>query len=278
MAHRSLAGKTVLITGASRGIGRAIGLRAAQDGAKVAILAKTTQPHPKLPGTIGDAAQEMIAAGGQALALRTDLRDEAEVEAAVRTAAAELGGIDVVVNNASVLSLSGLEETTLKMYDRMFAVNARGSFLVTKLALPHLLRAENPHVLNIAPPPNLNPRWFARNAPYTAAKYAMSFWVLGFAEEFRAQGVGFNALWPRTAIATAAVRNLLGGEPMVQRSRRPEIMADAAHAVLTRNARQFTGRFLVDEDVLREEGFGDDEIAAYAVDPDAEPYPDFFLD
>jgi citronellol/citronellal dehydrogenase len=273
-----LAGKTIVVTGASRGIGRAIGLRAARDGANVAILAKTVRPHPKLPGTIDEAAREMEAAGGRALPVKCDIRHDDEIAAAIAATVAEFGGIDIVVNNASVLSLTGLADTTLKMYDRMFAVNARGSFAVTQAALPHLRRAANPHVLNIAPPPSLTPRWFAGNAPYTVAKYAMSFWVLGCAEEFREAGIAFNALWPRTAIATAAVRNLLGGEPMVRRSRRPEIVADAAHAILARDARTCTGNFFVDEDLLRAEGASDADLAAYAVDPTQELCPDFFLD
>jgi citronellol/citronellal dehydrogenase len=273
-----LADKTVVITGASRGIGCAIGVRAARDGANVAILAKTTQPHPKLPGTIHEAAQEMVDAGGRALPLKCDIRHEDEVQEAMAAVVAEFGGIDVVVNNASVLSLTGLAETTLKMYDRMFAVNARGSFAVTQCALPHLRRAPNPHVLNIAPPLSMKAKWFERSAPYTVAKYAMSCWVLGFAEEFRDAGIAFNALWPRTAIATAAVRNLLGGEPMIRRSRRPEIVADAAHAILRRDSRTCTGNFFVDEDVLRSDGASEADLAAYAVDPSQALFPDFFID
>jgi citronellol/citronellal dehydrogenase len=274
----TLAEKTLLITGASRGIGRAIGVRAAQDGANIAVLAKTTRPHPKLPGTIQDAAEEMIAAGGRAIPIKCDIRHENEVAAAVDQVTERFGGIDIVVNNASALALTGLADTTLKMYDRMFGINARGSFLVTKLALPQLREAENPHVLNIAPPLNMKNKWFAGNAPYTVAKYAMSCWVLGFAEEFRGEGIAFNALWPRTAIATAAVRNLLGGEPMVRRSRKPEFVADAARAILIRDSRSCTGNFFVDEDVLRAEGWGDAELETYAIDPSQKLYPDFFLD
>ncbi len=272
----TLAGKTLLITGASRGIGKAIGLRAGRDGAQVVVVAKTTKPHPKLPGTIGTTAEEIEAAGGQALPVKADIRHDEEVAAAVELAVERFGGIDIVVNNASALGLTGLQETTMKMYDRMFAINARGSYLVTKLCLPHLLRAENPHVLNISSPLNMKPRWFAGHAAYTVAKYAMSCWVLGMAAEFREQGIAFNALWPKTTIATAAVRNLLGGEPMVARSRQPAIVADAAQAILSRDSRSCTGNFFIDEDVLREEGVTD--FDQYAVQPGLDLYPDLFLD
>ena len=273
---RSLKNKTVLITGASRGIGKAIGLRAARDGANVVILAKTTTEHAKLPGTIHTAATEMELAGGQALAIKTDIRFEEEVEAAVAAAVERFGGIDVVVNNASAISLTGTLETPMKMYDRMHQINARGSFLMTQKALPHLLQAENPHVLNISPPLNMSPKWFAGFSAYTLAKYAMSVWVLGMSAEFAEKGVGFNALWPKTAIATAAVRNLLGGEKAVAASRQPEIMADAAWAVLTRPAGTCTGNFLIDEEVLAEEGERD--FDKYAVSPGMPLMPDFFLD
>ena len=273
---RSLQNKTLLITGASRGIGKAIGLRAARDGANVVILAKTTTEHPKLPGTIHSAAQEMEAAGGRALAIKTDIRFEEEVQAAVDTAVERFGGIDVVVNNASAISLTGTLETPMKMYDRMHQINARGSYLVTQKALPRLLAADNPHVLNISPPLNMNPKWFAGFAAYTLAKYAMSVWVLGMSAEFAEQGVAFNALWPRTAIATAAIRNLLGGEKAVAASRRPEIVSDAAWAVLTRPARSCTGNFFIDEEVLAEEG--EKDFDRYAVSPGTDLMPDFFLD
>ncbi len=273
---RSLKNKTVLITGASRGIGKAIGLRAARDGANVVILAKTTTEHAKLPGTIHTAATEMELAGGQALAIKTDIRFEEEVEAAVAAAVERFGGIDVVVNNASAISLTGTLETPMKMYDRMHQINARGSFLMTQKALPHLLQAENPHVLNISPPLNMSPKWFAGFSAYTLAKYAMSVWVLGMSAEFAEKGVGFNALWPKTAIATAAVRNLLGGEKAVAASRQPEIMADAAWAVLTRPAGTCTGNFLIDEEVLAEEG--EKDFDKYAVSPGTPLMPDFFLD
>ncbi|PIV81470.1 short chain dehydrogenase [bacterium CG17_big_fil_post_rev_8_21_14_2_50_64_8] len=275
-ANRSLQGKTLLITGASRGIGKAIALRAARDGANIAVLAKTTTAHPKLPGTIFTAAEEIEQAGGRALALKTDIRFEEEIQAAVDQTVAEFGGIDIVVNNASALGLTGTLETTMKMYDRMFAINARGSYLVTKLALPHLFQVENPHVLNISPPLNMNPKWFKGNAAYTLAKYAMSAWVLGMSAEFRDEGAAFNALWPRTAIATSAVRNLLGGEKMVQASRKPEIVADAAWAILTRPAAECTANFFIDDEVLAAEGVTD--LDAYAVTPGTPLFPDFFLD
>ncbi|MBE0566101.1 MAG: NAD(P)-dependent oxidoreductase [Krumholzibacteria bacterium] len=273
---RTLRGRTLLVTGASRGIGRAIALRAAQDGANVVICAKTTTAHPKLPGTIFDAAAECERAGGKALAVKTDLRFEQEITAAVDAAVAAFGGLDIVVNNASALGLTGTLETTTKMFDRMHGINARGSFLVTREALPHLLKAENPHVLNIAPPLSLQPKWFAGHAAYTAAKYAMSMWVLGMSAEFAERGVAFNALWPRTTIATAAVRNLLGGQQMVDASREPAVMGDAAHAILTRPARACTGNFFTDEEVLRQEGVTD--FDRYAVKPGTPLCPDFFLD
>jgi citronellol/citronellal dehydrogenase len=273
---RTLQNKTVLITGASRGIGKAIGLRAAQDGANVVILAKTTQEHPRLPGTIHSAAEEMEAAGGQALAVKTDIRFEEEVAAAVAAAVDRFGGIDVVVNNASAISLTGTLDTSMKLYDRMHQINARGSYLVAQKALPHLLEADNPHVLNISPPLNMKPRWFQYFAAYTLAKYAMSVWVLGMAAEFEEQGVAFNALWPRTAIATAAIRNLLGGEDGIKASRRPDIVSDAAWAVLTRKASECTGNFFIDEEVLAEEG--ETDFDKYAVSPGTQLMPDFFLD
>ncbi len=273
---RSLAGKTLLITGASRGIGKAIALRAARDGANIAILAKTTTEHPKLPGTIHTAAAEIEEAGGKALAIKTDIRDEEQIIAAVEQTARAFGGIDIVVNNASALGLTGTLETTPKMYDRMFDINARGSYMTTKFALPHLLQVENPHVLNISPPLNMDARWFRDHAAYTLAKYAMSVWVLGMSEEFRDEGIAFNALWPRTAIATAAVRNLLGGEKMIQASRKPEIMGDAAWAILTRPASDCTGNFFIDDEVLAAEG--ETDLDKYAVAPGTPLFTDLFLD
>lgn len=274
--ERSLKGKTIFITGASRGIGKAIALRAAQDGANIIIAAKTTTAHAKLPGTIDTAAEEIEKAGGQALAVKTDIRFEDQIAAAMEQAVEKFGGLDIVVNNASALGLTPLSETTPKMYDRMQDINARGSFMTTQLAMPHLLQAANPHVLNISPPLNMNPKWFAGHTAYTLSKYAMSVWVLGLSAEFAEQGVAFNALWPKTAVATAAVRNLLGGEKMVAASRKPAIVGDAAWAVLTRDSRACTGNFLVDEEVLTEEGETDFE--KYAVVPGTPLFPDFFLD
>jgi len=272
----SLAGKTLFITGASRGIGKAIALRAAADGANVVIAAKTTTEHAKLPGTIHTAAEEIEQAGGHALAVRTDIRDEEQIAAAIEAGVTKFGGLDVVVNNASALGLTGLQQTTVKMFDRMFAINARGSYLVTQAAMPHLLEAANPHVLNISPPLNMDPKWFKDFAAYTLSKYAMSVWVLGMSAEFAERGVAFNALWPKTAIATAAVRNLLGGEKTVNASRVPAIVGEAARAVLIRDSRKFTGHFLTDEEVLREEG--ETDFDKYAVKPGTPLYPDWFLD
>ncbi|MEE9229740.1 MAG: NAD(P)-dependent oxidoreductase [Acidobacteriota bacterium] len=274
--NRSLKGKTLFITGSSRGIGKEIALRAARDGANVVIAAKTVRPHPKLPGTIETAAREIEAAGGRALACATDIRFEEQVEAAVSKAVETFGGIDILVNNASAISLTGTLETPMKRFDLMHGVNTRGTFLCSKICLPHLMRAENPHILNISPPLNLAPKWFAPHAAYTLAKYGMSLCVLGMAEEFRDKGVAVNALWPRTIIATAAVQNLLGGEEAMKRCRKPEIMADAAHAILTRNSRECTGQFLIDEEVLRQEGESD--LDRYAVSPGAPPRLDFFLE
>jgi citronellol/citronellal dehydrogenase len=262
----SLKGKTLFITGASRGIGKAIGLRAARDGANVVVASKTVEPHPKLPGTIHSAAQEMVEAGGQSLAVEMDVRFEDQVAEAMRQAVARFGGIDILVNNASAIRLTGTAETPMKRFDLMHQINTRGTFVCSQLAIPHLKRAANPHVLNLSPPLNLEARWFAPHVAYTMAKYGMSLCVLGMAEEFRNDGIAFNALWPRTVIATAAVRNLLGGDSMVQRSRKPEMMADAAYAILTRPSRATSGNFFVDEDVLREEGVTD--FGCYQVDPD----------
>ena len=254
----TLTRKTLFVTGASRGIGKAIALRAARDGANIVIAAKTTEPHPKLPGTIYTAADEMVAAGGQALPVAMDIRDEAQVEAAVDAALARFGGIDILVNNASAISLTGTLTTAMKRYDLMHHVNVRGTFLCTQKIVPSLKQAANPHVLNIAPPlhSTLQARWFAPHVAYTMAKYGMSLCVLGMAEEFRADGIAVNALWPRTAIDTEAIR-LIAGEAARARTRSVEIMADAAHAILSRPSREFTGHFLIDEDVLREAGATD---------------------
>jgi citronellol/citronellal dehydrogenase len=270
---RTLRGKTVFITGASRGIGKAIGLRAARDGASVVVLGKTEDPDPRLPGTIYSAAEEMEAVGGQALPIATDIRFIDQVQDAVGQAVERFGGIDVLVNNASAIHLSGTLDTPMKRFDLMHQVNVRGTFLCSQACLPHLLRAENPHVLNVAPPLNLDPRWFAPHLAYTIAKYGMGLCVLGMAAEFKGR-VGVNALWPRTVIATSVVRKL-AGEVFARGARTPAIMADAAHAILTRDAASCGGNFFLDEDVLRAEGVTDFE--RYAVDPTEELMEDFFL-
>jgi citronellol/citronellal dehydrogenase len=251
----SLAGKTLFITGASRGIGKAIALRAARDGANIVVAAKTTEPHPKLPGTIYSAAQEIESAGGNALAVAVDIRDEAQVERAISQAVERFGGIDILVNNASAISLTGTLETPMKRFDLMHQVNARGTYLCSQKAIPHLKRASNPHILNLAPPleSTLKARWFAPHVGYTMAKYGMTLCVLGMAEEFRKDGIAVNALWPRTAIDTEAIR-LIAGQDARQHTRSPEILADAAHVVLTKPSREFTGQFLIDDEVLREAG------------------------
>jgi citronellol/citronellal dehydrogenase len=270
-----LRGKTLFITGASRGIGLAIGVRAARDGANVVIVAKTTEPHPKLPGTIYTAAEEIERAGGKALPVACDIRDEAAVQAAVAKAVETFGGIDILVNNASAISLTGTLETPMKRFDLMHQINTRGTFLCSQACIPYLKKSSNPHVLNIAPPLHMEARWFAGHVAYTMAKYGMSMCVLGMAEEFRSDGIAFNALWPRTAIATAAVRNLLGGEAAIRGSRKPEIMADAAHVILTRPARECTGQFFIDEEVLASVGVTD--FSQYAVDPTVPLIPDLFV-
>jgi len=272
----TLKGRTLFITGASRGIGKAIAMRAARDGARIVIAAKTTEPHPKLPGTIFTAAEEIRAAGGEALPIHVDVRDDAQVEQAVQQAVEAYGGIDVLVNNASTISLTGTLETPMKRFDLMHQVNTRGTFLCTQKCLPHLKRAPNPHVLNIAPPLNLDPRWFAPHAGYTISKYGMSLCMLGMADEFRAEGIAFNALWPRTAIDTAAIV-YLGGPAIADRCRTPDIVADAAHAILTRDARTCTGNFFIDDEVLRDAGVTD--FAKYRREgiADNELIPDFFV-
>ena len=270
----SLAGKTLFITGASRGIGLAIALRAARDGANVAIAAKSAVPNPKLPGTIHTAAAEIEVAGGQALALQCDIREEDQVQAAVDATVERFGGIDILVNNASAIWLKGIAETPMKRFDLMQQVNSRGSFLCAQRCLPHLLRASNPHILTLAPPPSLNPAWWGAHVGYTLAKMGMSFVTLGLAAELAGKGVAVNALWPRTVIATDALNMIPGVE--TQRCRTPAIMADAAHAVLCRPANDLNGQFLIDEDVLREAGVSD--FAGYAVDPSAKLLPDLFLD
>ncbi|MEI7582826.1 NAD(P)-dependent oxidoreductase [Runella sp.] len=269
--------KTVFITGASRGIGLAIGLRLAQEGANIVIAAKTVTPHPKLPGTIYTAAAEIEAAGGKALPLAVDVREEEQVYAAVEETVRVFGGIDILINNASAINLTPTLATDMKRYDLMHSINTRGTFLTSKACLPYLLKANNPHVLNLSPPLNMEARWFAPHVAYTMAKFGMSMCVLGMSAEFRKQGVAFNALWPKTAIATAAVNNLLGGEESIKRCRKPEIMADAAYMIFTKNSRECTGNFFVDEDILRENGITDFNQYKYANVEDNELLPDFFL-
>ncbi|MBX3127952.1 MAG: NAD(P)-dependent oxidoreductase [Polyangiaceae bacterium] len=270
----TLRGKTLFITGASRGIGLAIGLRAARDGANVAVVAKTADPHPKLPGTVYTAVQDIEQAGGKGLACITDIRFEDQVEAAVRKTVETFGGIDILVNNASAISLTGTLETEMKRYDLMHHINTRGTFLCSKVCLPHLLKAENPHILNLSPPLNMEARWFGPHVAYTMAKFGMSMCVLGMAEEFKGR-VAVNALWPRTVIATAAVSNLLGGDAVMKRARKPDIMGDAAHAILTTKQSELTGQFFIDDDFLRSRGVTDFE--QYLCTPGEEPLPDFFV-
>lgn len=272
----TLKGKTIFLTGGSRGIGLAIAKRAARDGANVIIAAKTVTPHPLLPGTIHTAAAEIEAAGGKALAIQTDIRFEEQVQAAVDAAVATFGGIDILINNASAIQLTGTLETDMKRYDLMHTINTRGTFLASKVCLPHLLQAANPHILTLSPPLNLDPKWFGQHCAYTMSKYGMSMCVLGMAEEFAGK-VGVNALWPRTTIATAAVGNILGGDAMMRRSRTPEILADAAHVILTRPAATTSGNFYMDDEVLASEGITD--LTKYAVDPSLidELVPDLFL-
>jgi citronellol/citronellal dehydrogenase len=271
----TLADKTLFITGASRGIGLAIALRAARDGANVAIAAKTFDPHPKLPGTIYSAANEIEEAGGQALPLVVDVRDEANVQDAVEKTVARFGGIDICVNNASAIQLTGTLQTDMKRYDLMHQINTRGTYVTSRACIPHLKKAANPHVLNLSPPLDMSPRWFGNHVAYTMAKYGMSMCVLGMAEEFRADGIAFNALWPRTGIATAAIRNALAGDEGMAMCRTPEIMADAAHAIFGRDARACTGNFFIDDILLYEEGERD--FDKYRVDPTKPLMPDFFV-
>jgi citronellol/citronellal dehydrogenase len=270
-----LKGKTLFITGASRGIGLAIALRAARDGAQIAIAAKTTEPHPKLPGTIHTAAEEIERAGGRALALAVDIRFEDQVKAAVERTVETFGGLDILVNNASAISLTGTVDTPMKRYDLMHAINTRGTFVCSQAAIPHLRKAQNPHILNLSPPLNMEARWFAPHVAYTMAKFGMSMCVLGMAEELKPAGIAVNALWPRTVIATAAIQNVLGGDAMMQRSRKPEIMGDAAHAILTKPSRTTTGQFFIDEDLLRAEGVTD--FDQYAMAPGSDLIQDFFI-
>jgi citronellol/citronellal dehydrogenase len=275
MSKPTLAGKTLFITGSSRGIGLAVAKRAAVDGANVVVVAKTKDPHPKLPGTVYTAAEAIEKAGGTALPCIVDIRFEEQIKAAVDKTIETFGGIDILVNNASAISLTNTPSTPMKRFDLMHQINTRGTYACTQACLPHLKKAENPHVLNMSPPLNMEARWLKNHVAYTMAKYGMSMCVLGMAEEFRDAGVAVNALWPKTAIATAAVKNLLGGDALVKRSRTPEIVADAAYAILTRSSREHSGNFYIDEEVLRAEGVTD--FTPYAVDPESELQPDFFL-
>src|SRR5580692_2385489 len=271
----SLQGKTLFITGASRGIGLAIALRAARDGANIAIAAKTEQPHPKLDGTIYTAAEEIERAGGKALPLVVDVRDETIVKDALDRTAQKFGGIDIVVNNASAIQLTGIADTDMRRFDLMHQINARGTFVVSKWAIPYLEKAPNPHILMISPPLDMKEKWFAPHTAYSMAKFGMSLVVLGLAGELRPKGIAVNALWPRTIIATAAIKNLLGGDAMMRQARKPDIMADAAYAIFETPARQLTGRFLVDDTFLAERGVTDFE--RYRVDPTQPLAPDFFV-
>ena len=271
----TLKGRTLFITGASRGIGLAIALRAARDGANIVIAAKTDKPHPKLPGTIFTAADEITRAGGNALPLVVDVRDEAQVKGAIEKAVATFGGLDIVVNNASAVQRTPVVETDMRRFDLMHQINTRGTFMVSKHAIPHLEKAENPHILMNSPPLDMQEKWFAGSTAYSIAKYGMSLVVLGLAGELRDKGIAVNALWPRTTIATAAIKNLLGGERVMRMSRTPEIMADAAYLVFQKPARRFTGNFLIDDTFLAAEGVTDFE--KYRVDA-AEPLaPTFFV-
>ena len=273
-AMASLHGKTLFITGASRGIGLAIALRAARDGANVAIAAKSAVPNPKLPGTIHSAAAAVVEAGGQALPIACDIREEDAVRAAVAQTVERFGGIDILVNNASAIWLRGALDTPMKRFDLMQQVNSRGTFLCSQACLPHLLESSNPHILTLAPPPTLAPKWWGPHAGYTLAKMGMSFVTIGLAAEFGPRGVAVNALWPRTVIATDAINMIPGVEPA--RCRRPEILADAAHVVLTSTVQEFDGRFLIDDELLH--GIGVTDLSTYAVDPSQEPLLDLFLD
>ncbi|KAK3591180.1 hypothetical protein CHS0354_029032 [Potamilus streckersoni] len=271
-----LAGKTIFVTGASRGIGKAIALKAARDGANIVIAAKTAEPHPKLPGTIYTAAKEIEEAGGKCLPCIVDIRFEDQVEAAVQSAIQKFGGIDILVNNASAISLTGTLQTPVKKYDLMMGINGRGTYLCSRVCLPHLMKSKNPHILNISPPLNMNSRWFKGHVAYTMAKYGMSMCVLGMSEEFKSEGVAVNALWPRTAILTAAMEMIGGGGSISSQCRKPEIMADAAYILLCKNSRSYTGNFAIDDEVLREAGVTN--LDQYSCVPGSTLLPDFFLD
>lgn len=271
----SLKGKVLFITGASRGIGLAIAMKAARDGARIAIAAKTTEPHPKLEGTIYTAADAIRKAGGEALPIACDIRDEEQVRFAIGKTVEEFGGIDIVVNNASAISLTNSQDTDMKRYDLMQAINVRGTFLVSKLAIPHLAKSDNPHILALSPPLDMKEKWFAPHTAYTMSKFGMSQVILGLAGELRAKGIAANALWPRTTIATAAIKNIVGGVEMMRRSRTPDILADAAYKIFLKDSRAFTGNFLIDDSFLASEGVTD--FARYRVDVTVALQDDFFV-
>ncbi len=271
----TFSGKRVIISGGSRGIGLAIGKRLAADGACIAILAKTTEPHPKLPGTIFTAAAEIEAAGGRALPVVTDIREEAQVKAAVAQAADEFGGLDILINNASAISITPTAKTEMKRFDLMFAVNVRGTFMLSKECLAHLAKGDNPHILNISPPLDMQPKWFAPSVAYTISKFGMSQCVLGMAEELKAKGIGVNALWPHSVIATAAISNVVAGSIAFPHCRKPEIMADAAAVILGKDAGEFTGNFCIDDVLLSSEGVTD--FSGYRMDPEKSLWSDFFV-
>jgi citronellol/citronellal dehydrogenase len=271
----NLTNKTLFISGASRGIGLAIAKRAAQDGANIILAAKTAEPHPKLPGTIYTAADEIEEAGGKAFPVLCDVRYEDQLETAVKNGADHFGGIDICVNNASAIQLTNTLQTDMKRYDLMNQINARGTFLTSKKCIPYLLKSENPHILNLSPPLDMNSKWFSNHVAYSIAKFGMSLCVLGMAEEFKEKGIAVNALWPRTAIATAAVKNILGGDELVKVSRTPEIMADAAHVILTKDSKEFTGNFCIDDNLLADNGVTD--FSKYAEVPFSQLAPDFFV-
>lgn len=267
-------GKTILITGASRGIGKEIGVRLASEGANIVVAAKTATPHRKLPGTIYTAAEEMEAVGGKALPLVVDIRSEEQVVAAVEKTIETFGGIDILINNASAIMLTGTLNTPMKRFDLMQQVNFRGTFMTSQKCIPHLKKSENPHILNISPPLNIEKKWFAPHIAYTMAKYGMSFCTFAMSTEFKGDGIAVNSLWPKTAIATAAV-NMLGGDKMMQQSRKPAIMADAAFHILSKDSQTTSGNFFIDEEVLQAEGI--DDLSEYAINPDLPLMPDFFL-
>ena len=273
---RSLSGKTLFVTGGSRGIGLAIAKRAAMDGANVAIAAKTVKPHPKLPGTIHTAAAEIEAAGGKALAIQMDLRTDSDVTAAIERTAETFGGIDILINNARAVAIGGIADIPMRRIDLMHQVNLRGTVLASKICLPFLKKGQNPQVLTLSPPPSLDPKWYGKTLPYTLAKMGMSFATIGLAEEFRDLGIAANALWPRTAIDTAAIRHELGGDAMIKHCRTVDIVADAAHAILTRDAKTSTGNFFLDDEVLAEEGVTD--FSPYAIEPGQPLMLDFYLE